>query len=103
MGYRSRDLLVEGDLEGFANLMHEHWMHKRTRSSSISAARIDRLYDTSRQAGVIGGKLVGAGGGGFLLVFSATPEKTRKAMAATGATELPFHFEFDGAVATEFS
>ena len=103
LGWKSRDLLVAGDVEGFADLMHEHWMHKRERSPGMANERIDSLYDVARKSGVIGGKLVGAGGGGFLLVFSARPEETRRAMAEEGAQELPFDFEFGGAYASEYT
>jgi D-glycero-alpha-D-manno-heptose-7-phosphate kinase len=102
MGYRSRDLLVEGDLEGYAELMHEHWENKRRRSPGMANEQIDRLYTLARRSGAIGGKLVGAGGGGFLLVYATQPVDTRQAMAAGGAQELPFDFEFDGAVGTEY-
>lgn len=102
LGYRSRDLLVAGDLDGYGQLMHEHWMHKRVRSAGITGERIDRLYAAARDAGAVGGKLVGAGGGGFLMVLSAAPGDTRAAMAAEGAPELPFDFEFGGAVVTEY-
>jgi D-glycero-alpha-D-manno-heptose-7-phosphate kinase len=64
---------------------------------------IDRLYTFARCSGAIGGKLVGAGGGGFLLVYSRRPEDTRQAMAAAGASELPFDFEFGGAHASEYA
>jgi D-glycero-alpha-D-manno-heptose-7-phosphate kinase len=101
MGVQSRDLLVKGDLEAYAELMHEHWDNKRRRSGGITNERVDRLYAIARDTGVVGGKLVGAGGGGFLLVFAVQPEATRAAMAAQGATELPFAFEFSGATATE--
>jgi D-glycero-alpha-D-manno-heptose-7-phosphate kinase len=103
LGLRSRDLLVAGDAEGYAALMHEHWMHKRARSAGMANERIDHLYDVARSNGVIGGKLVGAGGGGFLLVYSAHPEETRLAMAREGAQELPFDFEFGGAYASEYT
>ena len=103
MGYRSRDLLVKGDLEGYAELMHEHWENKRRRSPGMANEQIDRLYTLARRSGAIGGKLVGAGGGGFLLVYAAQPVDTRQAMAAGGAQELPFDFEFDGAVGTEYT
>jgi D-glycero-alpha-D-manno-heptose-7-phosphate kinase len=103
LGWKSRDLLVAGDVEGYAELMHEHWMHKRKRSSGIANERIDHLYDVARDSGVIGGKLVGAGGGGFLLVYSARPEETRSAMAGEDAQELPFDFEFGGAYASEYA
>ena len=62
---------------------------------------IDRLYTLARRSGVLGGKLVGAGGGGFLLVYAPRPEDTREAMAAARASELAFDFEFGGAYASE--
>ena len=103
MGMESRDLLVKGDLEGYAALMHAHWEHKRRRSAGITSDRVDRLYAVARESGVLGGKLIGAGGGGFLLVFASQPEITRAALGAAGATELPFAFEFSGATASEFT
>ncbi len=101
MGHRSRDLLVAGDLESYAELMHEHWENKRQRSPGMTGERIDTLYTLARRSGCLGGKLVGAGGGGFLLVYAQRPEDTRQAMAAAGATELVFDFEFQGAFGTE--
>ncbi|MCU1492818.1 MAG: kinase [Acidimicrobiaceae bacterium] len=103
IGLISRELLDKGDLSGFAELMHEHWLHKRKRSPGMANERIDSLYDVARSSGAIGGKLVGAGGGGFLLVYSTSPEETRQAMAEQGAPELSFDFEYGGAVATENS
>ena len=102
MGHRSCELLVSGDLESYAELMHEHWENKRKRSRGMSTERIDTLYTLARRSGAIGGKLVGAGGGGFLLVYATRPGDTRQAMAAAGAQELPFAFEFDGASASEY-
>jgi D-glycero-alpha-D-manno-heptose-7-phosphate kinase len=102
LGFRSRDLLVEGDLFAYAELMHEHWLNKRRRSPGMANRRIDDLYMLARRSGVVGGKLVGAGGGGFLLVYAQTPADTRQAMAAAAATELPFDFEFVGAHSSEF-
>jgi D-glycero-alpha-D-manno-heptose-7-phosphate kinase len=103
MGHRSRDLLVAGDLEGYAELMHEHWLNKRERSPGMSGERIDTLYTLARRSGCVGGKLVGAGGGGFLLVYAQRPEDTRQAMAAANAPELPFDFEFQGAFGSEYA
>jgi D-glycero-alpha-D-manno-heptose-7-phosphate kinase len=103
IGYESRDLLEAGDLNGYATLLHEHWLNKRKRSAGIANEHIDRLYDLALESGALGGKLVGAGGGGFLLVLSTTPEETRRAMETAGSTELPFQFEFGGATATEFA
>jgi D-glycero-alpha-D-manno-heptose-7-phosphate kinase len=99
LGLESRDLLAKGDLDGFAALMHQHWLHKRRRSEAISTDRVDRLYQVAREAGASGGKLVGAGGGGFLLLYTARPEETRTAMEQAGAAELTFDFEFSGAYA----
>jgi D-glycero-alpha-D-manno-heptose-7-phosphate kinase len=103
LGLRSRELLEAGDLEGYAELMHEHWEHKRRRSPGMTDEHIDRLYTLARRSGVIGGKLVGAGGGGFLLLYAPRTEDTRQAMAAAGAAELSFDFEFGGAYASEHS
>jgi D-glycero-alpha-D-manno-heptose-7-phosphate kinase len=103
IGLRSRDLLVSGDLFAYGELMHEHWLNKRQRSPGMATDRIDELYTLARRSGVIGGKLVGAGGGGFLLVYASNPADTRQAMAAAGATELPFDFEFVGAYSTEYA
>jgi D-glycero-alpha-D-manno-heptose-7-phosphate kinase len=94
-------LLLAGDLEAYGELMHEHWENKRRRSPGMASEHIDTLYTLARRSGAIGGKLVGAGGGGFLLVYARRPADTRQAMAAAGAQELVFDFEFGGAFATE--
>jgi len=103
LGLRSRDLLIAGDLEAYAELMHEHWLGKRVRSPGMASRRVDELYTLARRSGAIGGKLVGAGGGGFLLVYVTNPADTRQAMAAAGAPELAFDFEFVGAHSSEYS
>jgi D-glycero-alpha-D-manno-heptose-7-phosphate kinase len=103
MGRVSRELLLSGDLFAYGELMHEHWLNKRRRSPGMASDRIDELYTLARRSGVIGGKLVGAGGGGFLLLYARNPADTRQAMAAAGATELPFDFEFVGASSTEYT
>jgi D-glycero-alpha-D-manno-heptose-7-phosphate kinase len=103
LGRRIHRLLREGDLEGYAELMHEHWQHKRVRSPGMSSQHVDRLYDLALRSGAIGGKLVGAGGGGFLLVYTRRPEDTRRAMAAARVPELAFDFEFGGAYANEYA
>jgi D-glycero-alpha-D-manno-heptose-7-phosphate kinase len=97
LGRRIHRLLEQGEL------MHEHWMRKRERSPGMTSARVDHLYGEARRSGAIGGKLVGAGGGGFLLVYSRRPEDTRRAMAAAKAPELAFDFEFGGAHASEYT
>jgi D-glycero-alpha-D-manno-heptose-7-phosphate kinase len=102
IGHLSCDLLEAGDLDAYADLMHAHWEMKRARSPLITNERIDDLYTLARRSGAAGGKLVGAGGGGFLLVYTAHPDDTRQAMAASGAPELRFDFEFEGCVGTEY-
>jgi D-glycero-alpha-D-manno-heptose-7-phosphate kinase len=96
IGLESRQLLESGDLDAYGELMHVHWENKRERSPGMVNERIDTLYTLARRAGAVGGKLVGAGGGGFLLVYVHHPEDVRQAMAAAGASELPFDFEFQG-------
>ena len=103
LGLQSRELLESGDLFRYADLMHEHWLNKRRRSPGMATDRVDKLYTLARRSGVIGGKLVGAGGGGFLLVYARQPADTRQAMAAAGAVELPFDFEFVGATSREYA
>ena len=103
LGLLSHEMLMSGALEDYAELMHEHWEHKRRRSPGMTDERIDNLYALARRNGVIGGKLVGAGGGGFLLVYTRRPEDTRRAMLAADAPELAFDFEFGGAYADEYA
>jgi D-glycero-alpha-D-manno-heptose-7-phosphate kinase len=98
LGQRSGAALAQGDTEGFARLMHEHWEHKKKRSTSMSNPNIDRWYDVGRSAGAIGGKLVGAGAGGFLLFYTPNPRVLRAAMAAEGLAEVRFTFDSDGSV-----
>jgi D-glycero-alpha-D-manno-heptose-7-phosphate kinase len=98
LGLRSQTALTQGDVEGFASIMHEHWEHKKKRSASMSNPMIDRWYETGRANGAIGGKLVGAGAGGFLLFYTRDPRSLRLAMAAEGLAEVRFSFDSDGSV-----
>ena len=77
-------------MPGFADLMHEHWLNKKKRSSSMSNPRIDHLYDVGRNAGARGGKLVGAGAGGFLMFYAEDTRRVRAAMREEGLPELRF-------------
>ena len=71
LGYQSKDALESSDLLGFGELMHEHWEHKKRRSGGMSNPKIDEWYELGMKNGAVGGKLVGAGGGGFLMFYAA--------------------------------
>jgi D-glycero-alpha-D-manno-heptose-7-phosphate kinase len=96
IGYESKAVLEAGKLDAYGALLHEHWERKRRRSQMISNARIDHWYETARRHGALGGKLIGAGGGGFLMFLADDPTRLRKAMAAVGLHEMPFTFDFEG-------
>ena len=96
LGYRSRDALQSGDATRFGELMHEHWMHKKRRSGGMSNAKIDEWYNLAMRSGAVGGKLVGAGGGGFLMFYAGDRNKLRHAMAHAGLEEVRFRFDFEG-------
>ena len=96
LGLRSRDALEAGQTALFGELMHEHWEHKKRRSGGMSNPHIDEWYELGRNNGAIGGKLVGAGGGGFLLFYSEEHRRLRAAMARAGLEEVRFRFDFEG-------
>jgi D-glycero-alpha-D-manno-heptose-7-phosphate kinase len=96
LGREIKKALIAGDNRVFANLMHEHWLRKRKRSSGMSNDDINRWYDAAMANGALGGKLVGAGGGGFLLFYAENPKGVRDAMAREGLEEVRFKFDFDG-------
>lgn len=96
LGYRSRDALVDGNTELFGELMHEHWEHKKRRSGGMSNPRIDEWYELGMKNGAVGGKLVGAGGGGFLMFMAHNRNKLRHAMKRAGLEEVRFKFDFEG-------
>jgi len=96
LGLRSRAALESGNVVRFGELMHEHWEHKKRRSSRMSNEQIDEWYALARKNGAIGGKLVGAGGGGFLMFYAAARNRLRSAMAQAGLEEVRFRFDFEG-------
>ncbi len=96
LGFRSRDALLAGDLTRFGQLMHEHWVHKKERSDGMSNEFIDRAYEIARNNGAEGGKLVGAGGGGFLMFYSNDKERVRNSMTELNLEEVRFKFDFEG-------
>ena len=96
LGHESRDALVAGNLRKFAELMHIHWEHKKKRSPGMSNGRVDELYDLARANGALGGKLVGAGGGGFLMLYTEDKTRVRQAMRQAGLREVRVQFDFAG-------
>jgi D-glycero-alpha-D-manno-heptose-7-phosphate kinase len=96
IGLDSKEALLKGDLVRFGELMNVHWEAKKWRSPSMSNETVDRWYSLALQNGAIGGKLVGAGGGGFLMFYSHDKEKLRHCMGREGLEELRFRFDFDG-------
>jgi len=96
LGLRSREALQNGDTALFGELLHEHWQHKRRRSSGMSNTRIDEWYELGRKNGALGGKLVGAGGGGFLMFYAEDHRRLRSAMKTAGLEEVRFRFDFEG-------
>jgi D-glycero-alpha-D-manno-heptose-7-phosphate kinase len=96
LGIRSGQALMDGNTALFGELMHEHWEHKKKRSKEISNSQINEWYEYGRAHGAIGGKLVGAGGGGFLMFYAEDRRKLRQAMTYAGLEEVRFNFEFEG-------
>lgn len=96
IGYRSKEALEAGDAVKFGELMHEHWEHKKRRSGGMSNPKIDEWYELGMKNGAVGGKLVGAGGGGFLMFYAKERNKLRHAMFKAGLEEVRFRFDFEG-------
>jgi len=95
-GHAIRRVLERGDTRDFAALMHQHWLHKQERSAGMSTPAINRWYQVGMANGALGGKLVGAGGGGFLLFYAEDTAALRKAMAHQGLEEVSFSFSHGG-------
>jgi D-glycero-alpha-D-manno-heptose-7-phosphate kinase len=96
LGLRSKKALEEGNATLFGELMHEHWEHKKRRSGGMSNPKIDEWYELGRKNGAVGGKLVGAGGGGFLMFYASDRNKLRHAMSKAALEEVRFRFDFEG-------
>jgi D-glycero-alpha-D-manno-heptose-7-phosphate kinase len=96
LGRESKEALETGDLEHFAELMNVHWEHKKRRSPNMSNDGIDQYYHLARQNGAAGGKLIGAGGGGFLMFYAEDKIRLRRTMQAAGLQEVRFRFDFEG-------
>lgn len=99
LGLEIKSVLESGDIPRFGDLMHQHWLSKRCRSKGMSNSGVDELYELARgRGGVKGGKLVGAGGSGFLLLHTDDRRRTRLAMMEAGLHEMDFGFDFDGSM-----
>jgi D-glycero-alpha-D-manno-heptose-7-phosphate kinase len=96
IGLRSKRALEAGDVVAFGRLMHEHWQNKRKRTDGMSNPQIDAWYDLAIANGAVGGKLIGAGGGGFLMFYAEDKTRLRHTMRMAGLAEVRFRFDFEG-------
>jgi len=96
LGLKSQHALESGNLDEFAFLMDTHWQRKKRRSGGMSNPKINEWYDLAMANGALGGKLIGAGGGGFLMFYAEDKAKLRHAMQSVGLKEVRFRFDFEG-------
>ena len=96
LGYQSKNALEKGDLDTFADIMNVHWEYKKKRSGGMSNPKIDEWYDLALANGAQGGKMIGAGGGGFLMFYVKDKARLRDALRDTGMSEVRFRFEKEG-------
>jgi D-glycero-alpha-D-manno-heptose-7-phosphate kinase len=99
LGHDTKKILLTGEIDAYGEMLHEHWTNKRKLASNMADSTIDEHYEAARKAGAIGGKLMGAGGGGFFMFYARATEKRRvhDALSARGLTPMRFRFDFDGA------
>jgi D-glycero-alpha-D-manno-heptose-7-phosphate kinase len=96
LGQRSLEAIESGNLLEFGRIMHEHWEHKKKRSRGMSNPEIDRWYELGLRNGAVGGKIIGAGGGGFLMFYTEQKAHLRKALREAGLMEVKLAFDFEG-------
>ena len=96
LGFQSQRALETGNLNGFARLMDVHWQRKKQRSGNMSNPKINEWYDLAMANGALGGKLIGAGGGGFLMFYADDKTRLRHGMRQAGLKEVRFRFDFEG-------
>ncbi len=96
LGLKSQKAFEEGDLDEFGKILDEHWKYKRKRSQGISNPKIDEWYELGLKNGALGGKLIGAGGGGFLCFYAKDKSRLRRAMIQAGLQEVRFRFDYNG-------
>ena len=96
LGHQSRDAMESGDMQALGEIMHTHWERKKSRSGAMTNRCVDAYYDLARLNGAIGGKLLGAGGGGFLLFCVKNKANVRKALTTAGLREVRLRFDVEG-------
>jgi len=96
LGYQTKEALETGDLPRFGQIMNTHWDRKKQRSGQMSNPDIDRWYQLAMENGALGGKLIGAGGGGFLMFYAADKTRLRRTLTREGLREVRFRFDFEG-------
>ena len=96
LGLKSQSALQRGDLREFARFMDAHWQRKKERSGGMTNPQINQWYDLAKANGAIAGKLIGAGGGGFLMFYAEDKPRLRHAMREQGLREVRFRFDFEG-------
>ena len=96
IAYKIKESLHQKNLEDFGRTMHEHWLKKMARNPLVTYPEINNAYEKALAAGAFGGKIVGAGGGGFLLIVSDQPGRVRQAMKESGFEEVEFRFDYEG-------
>jgi D-glycero-alpha-D-manno-heptose-7-phosphate kinase len=99
LGHEVVRLLVAGDVDRYGELLHEHWLQKRKLASKMTDGVLDEHYEAARAAGALGGKVMGAGGGGFFMFYARPQDRRRliETMVARGLRVLRFRFDVDGA------
>ncbi len=98
IGYKTLDAITKGNLDEFGRLMDVHWKTKKRLSSKISNSKIDELYELGMSHGALGGKILGAGGGGFILFYCPKEKQSNltSVMSKAGLRRMRFKFDFDG-------
>jgi D-glycero-alpha-D-manno-heptose-7-phosphate kinase len=96
LGYESKEALEQGDLRRFAGIMDQQWHQKKSRSQGMTNSAIDDAYELGRRNGALGGKLIGAGGGGFLMFYTEDKTRLRRTMLEAGLREVRVRFDFQG-------